>query len=424
MRFKMNLLNKRLITFIVIITLAAAIFAALYVTGNGDFSRFYSKNNSQQQKSKDEDKNNKSEETNEQKSQSQDQTDKEEVKKQFKDIKVRALYITGATIGEKRNLEHIIELAKTTEINSIVLDIKDDGKVFYDSAIPEVSQYKAGNVLYNVDEVLKTLHDNNIYVIGRITCFKDPVLATKRADLAIKRPNGRLWLENGRTPWASPYNEEVWKYNIDIAKEAVDKGFDEIQFDYVRFPAAKKSEVFYGKDIPSKSDAINRFLESAQKEIHDGKGVPFSADVFGIICESPSDFENIGQDLEKVGKNIDYICPMVYPSHYANAKQNGSGQTINGVLFRAPDLEPYKVVYNSLVKAKDRISKVEGYKAKVRPYLQDFTASWLPKGYYQSYGAEQVRQQIKAVYDAGYDEWILWDAVNTYSEGALEKKKE
>ncbi|HEX9061178.1 MAG TPA: putative glycoside hydrolase, partial [Clostridia bacterium] len=132
--------------------------------------------------------------------------------------------------------------------------------------------------------------------------------------------------------------------------------------------------------------------------------------------------ENLGQDIEKVGMDIDSICPMVYPSHYANKAQNGQGQTINGVKFTAPDLEPYKVVYNSLVKAKDRIAKVSNYKAKIRPYLQDFTASWLTKGYYKKYTAEDVKEQIKAAHDAGYDEWILWDAQNKYSEDALSKK--
>ena len=113
---------------------------------------------------------------------------------------------------------------------------------------------------------------------------------------------------------------------------------------------------------------------------------------------------------------MDYISPMVYPSHYY------SGQTINKVVFPKPDLDPYNVVYNTLIKANYRISAVPDYKAKVRPYLQDFTASWLGTGNYMKYGAEEVRQQIKAVYDAGYDEWILWNSTVKYSEDALEKE--
>jgi len=348
----------------------------------------------------------------------------EKPQKSSGEFKVKAIYVTASSAGDSKTLQHIIDLVKETELNTIVLDVKDDyGRVDYESNIDEVKQNNAYTKFYNVDNVIKTLHENNVHVIGRIVCFKDPLLASKRADLAIKRPNGQVWRENGKIPWINPYNEEAWKYNIDIAKEAADKGFDEIQFDYVRFPTARTTDVFYGNNIPSKADTISRFLETAEKEIHAGKGITFSADVFGIICESPNDYENIGQDLEKVGMNIDYVCPMVYPSHFANSKQNGDGQSINGVRFTAPDLDPYRVVYNTLAKAKERVSKVEGYKAKFRPYLQDFTATWLSSGYYQKYGADQVRQQIKAVYDAGFDEWILWDASNVYSEDALEKEK-
>jgi hypothetical protein len=168
-----------------------------------------------------------------------------------------------------------------------------------------------------------------------------------------------------------------------------------------------------------KYEAICEFLAYAKEQIPE---VPISADVFGIIMESPKDTERIGQYLEFVGKDVDYISPMVYPSHYAY------GQIVNKVKFDAPDLEPYAVVYNTLLKGKERIAQAGEYKAKVRPYLQDFTASWLKprngKKMYQTYGAEQVRQQIKAVYDAGYEEWILWAANNKYHEEALLKEGE
>jgi len=348
-------------------------------------------------------------------------------KKRFEDIKVKAIYLTGVSAGNNKVIDHVIDLANTTELNAVVIDIKEGGLVNYKSDVPEVKSNKLYTAYYDAQRVVKKLHDNNIYVIGRIVCFRDNGLATKRADLAIKRPNGTLWREGKMGAWTNPYNNVVWKYNIDIANEAVDKGFDEIQFDYVRFPTARESEVDYGKSAPSKVDAICGFLKAAGKELREGKGALVSADVFGIICESRRDGEAIGQDLEKIGKDIDYVCPMVYPSHYANASKgvmgNGYGQTINGVLFTAPDLKPYEVVYNTLIKAKERISKTEGYRAKVRPYLQDFTASYIrDKNYYQVYGPTQVRQQIKAVYDAGYEEWILWNGNNVYSEKALLKK--
>jgi len=337
------------------------------------------------------------------------------VKPEGKQVKAKALYLTGWTVGSEAKVNHYIELAKTTEINSYVIDIKDDdGYVGYESGIPAVREIGAWKKKYNVDKVLKAFHDNNVHIIGRIVCFKDPVLSSKRQDLAVKNTSGGVWRDNHKLTWLNPYNKDSWPYIIEIAKEAVSKGFDEIQFDYVRFPndGNKKAMNFGGTNL-QKHEAINEFLAYARKEL---PGVILSADVFGIICESPADTEGIGQYLELVGKDIDYISPMAYPSHYA------VGQIVNKVKFVKPDFEPYGVVFNSLIKAKDRISKVEGYKANVRTYLQDFTATWLGKGYYQSYGPEQVRQQIKAVYDAGYDEWILWDANNSYSEAALLKE--
>lgn len=335
---------------------------------------------------------------------------------QKKDIKVKALYLTGWTAGSEKRVNHFIDVAKNTEINSYVVDIKDDdGYVGYESNIPAVREIGAWKKKYDVDKVIKAFHDNNIHVIGRLVCFKDPVLSSKREDLAVKNVNGGLWRDNHKLTWLNPYNKESWPYIIDIAKEAVSKGFDEIQFDYVRFPNDGNRKLMdFGSSEKQKYEIINEFLSYAKKEL---PGVVLSADVFAIICESPEDREGIGQYLEYVGKEIDYISPMAYPSHYA------TGQVVNKVKFPKPDLDPYGVVYNTLLKAKDRISKVDGYNAKVRPYLQDFTATWIGKGNYQVYGHQQVREQIKAVYDAGYEEWILWDPNNTYSEEAFLKEK-
>lgn len=327
-------------------------------------------------------------------------------------VKVKALYLTGWTVGSTKKVDHYIELAKTTEINSYVIDIKDDdGYVGYESSVPAVKENGTWKKKYNADSVIKAFHDNNVHLIGRIVAFKDPVYSLKRPDLAIKNVGGGLWKDNAKLTWLNPYNKDNWDYLISIAKEAVAKGFDEIQFDYVRFPSdGKKKNMDFSGMTGEKYQAIGDFLAYAKSQIT----VPVSADVFGIIFESPADTEGIGQYLEHVGKDVDYISPMVYPSHYAY------GQIVNKVEFKAPDLEPYSVVYNTLVKGKDRISKVSGYSAKVRPYLQDFTASWLrPRTMYQQYGPDQVKQQIKAVYDAGYEEWILWDAGNSYDEAAL-----
>lgn len=336
-----------------------------------------------------------------------------------KDIKVKALYLTGWTVGNKSKRDDFIELAKTTEINSFVVDIKDDdGMVGYESNIPTVREAGTWKEKYNAEQVLKEFHENNIHVIGRIVCFKDPAYSIKKPELAVKHINGGLWKENKKSEeitWLNPDKRETWPYLVAIAKEAADKGFDEIQFDYVRFPNGDRSKMDFGRKDLVKYEVINEFLAYARKELPE---VILSADVFGIICESPGDREDIGQYFEMIGKKLDYISPMAYPSLYAQ------GQIVNSIAFPKPDLDPYGVVYNTLLKAKDRISKTEGYNANVRPYLQGYTANWLPQGYFQSYGAAQYRQQIQAVYSAGYEEWIFWDANNRYiGTSAFEKVK-
>ncbi len=215
-------------------------------------------------------------------------------------VKVKALYLTGWTAGSASKLDHYIRLANTTEINSYVIDIKDDdGLVGYESTVPGVTSIKAWMKKYDVDKVIKKLHENNIYVIGRIVCFKDPTLPEKRPEFAIRTSTGAIWREKNSdgelVPWIDPYNKESWDYLIAIAKEAVSKGFDEIQFDYVRFPGgSKKPEPYFGENPRPKHEAINEFLSLAKKSIPE---VPISADVYGIICESPGDRENIGQYL-------------------------------------------------------------------------------------------------------------------------------
>jgi hypothetical protein len=339
------------------------------------------------------------------------------VKTDANPIKVKALYLTGWTVGHDKQVQHYIDLAKSTEINSYVIDIKDDdGLIGYESSIPLAKEIKSWTKKYDVDKVVKAFHDNNIHLIGRVVCFKDPYLSSKVPDLAVKNIHGGLFksktTDGTHITWLNPVNKDSWPYLIDVAKEGLAKGFDEIQFDYVRFPNdGDKKAMDFGTTTQERYQVIDDFLAYARKEM---PGAKLSADVFGIICESPADRENIGQNLEYVGKDIDYISPMAYPSHYA------AGQIVNKVKFPAPDLDPYGVVYNTLVKAKARISKVEGYSAKIRPYLQDFTASWIrPKSNYQPYGPEQLRQQINAVYAAGCDEWIIWDANNHYSESGL-----
>lgn len=329
-----------------------------------------------------------------------------------KRVVAKGLYLTASTAGGR--LDHYINLANTTEINTYVIDLKNDyGTVCYDSQVPLAKEIGAIEIRYDAKKVVEKLHENNIYAIARIVVFKDPILAKNKPEMAIKNTQGGLYVYN-QVNWVNPYNHDAWQYSIDLAKEALELGFDEVQFDYIRFPDGKKSQmVFEGKDEREYYQVINEFLAFARKQLPDAI---LSGDVFAIICESPGDTEGIGQYFEHIGKDLDYLYPMAYPSHYAN------GQIINGVKFPKPDLDPYGIIKNTLVKAKARLDKVEGHKPMIRTYLQDFTATWIGSGNWQYYEDEQIRQQIQGVYDAGYEEWILWDPMNNYREGAFKKE--
>lgn len=332
-------------------------------------------------------------------------------------VKVRGLYLTGWTAGNKEKLDTFIGLADETEINAFVIDVKnDDGIVSYESAVEDVKESKVWERKYDPGTLVDKLHAHGIYVIGRVVCFLDPAFSQKNPDRAIKNRNGGIWREEKKDEvitWLNPVDKRNWGYLADIAREAADKGFDEIQFDYVRFPSADSSKMNFGAEAVIKHEVINEFLSYARKELSD---ITLSADIFGIVCVSPGDTEGIGQYLELIGKDMDYISPMTYPSLYAR------GQIVNGIEFPNPDLQPYDVVYNTLLMAKRRLSEAQNYRAQVRPYIQAYTASWLEKGTWQTYGSEQYRQQIQAVLDAGYDEWIFWDSGNQYEKTAFVKE--
>ncbi len=340
-------------------------------------------------------------------------------------VKVKGIYVSGWIAGSKSRFNRLLRIVNETELNAMVIDVKEDaGRVTYRSNVPWVKEIDADiNMVGDIEMLMNTLKENNIYPIARIVCFKDPILGEKRPALAIKTKDGSLWRDNKHNTWLNPYNPESWKYLIELSKEAARLGFKEIQYDYVRFPTDGNVKLIdYGEAAitKKKSEAISDFLAFAKKELAP-YGVDVSADIFGIVPIVVGDYEEIGQDWELVSKDIDYVCPMVYPSHYANVAQNGVGQRINTVLFKYPDLDPYGVVYNTLVLAEGRLESSQA-NAKIRPWLQDFTASYLGRGNYQEYGAKQVREQIDATYDAGLEEWILWDSNNNYTEDGLLKE--
>lgn len=329
--------------------------------------------------------------------------------------KVKGIYITGNTVAYTEKFNKLLELVKTTELNTVVIDIKDDeGLMTYASSLPDVEFAGANKKvrIKDIDGVLKLLKENNIYPIARIVTFKDRRAGDKYANLAVKNKNGGIWRDRNGMSWLNPYNRESWDYIVDIAEEAAVKGFKEIQFDYVRFPTdGDLKAIDYGADAEKqKAEAIAEFLSYARERLQ-SMGVVVSADVFGLVTTDTGDM-GIGQHLESIAKSVDVVCPMVYPSHYAKGSY--------GVA--EPDFEPYKIVNKSMTVAQKRINAIQGNEkaALLRPWLQDFTASYLDR--YKKYGAKEVRDQINAAYDAGQNEWILWNAGNIYTKGALNKE--
>ena len=336
----------------------------------------------------------------------------------------KSVYITGWGIGSKSIRESIISTMKENGYNAVVIDIKDEaGQLSYNSNVQIAKDINASrNMIKDINAVIEELHSNGIYVVGRIVTFKDPIYAGSiKTTVAYKRADGTTWKDYSNNAWPNPYNQNSWEYPIALAKEAAEIGFDEIQFDYIRFPSSegKTKEIAYGFNsaTQTKSETINSFLTKAMEELKP-YNVVVSADVFGITTKRDGDFENIGQDFAKIAGIVDVICPMVYPSHYAN----------NEYKLPKPDLAPYDVVYKALEDAIERLEIYSGDSSakisNVRPYLQDFTASWLGKGNYITYSNNEVAKQIKACYDLGINDFTLWDPSNKYCYEAIKNVSE
>lgn len=326
--------------------------------------------------------------------------------------RVKGIYVTGPMAGSAA-MEDLITLVDETELNAMVIDVKnDDGNITWKLESGAAADIGACvSYISDMQGLMQKLKEHHIYTIARIVCFKDPCLAAAKPELALKKPDGTPVTDANGLAFVNPYREETWDYLVEVAETAAELGFDEIQFDYVRFPIGEDADAAdYGVDLQkdTKEQAITGFLAYAAERFGE-KGIVFGADVFGTIIGSATDVERVGQNYKEIGGIVDVLSPMVYPSHYAN-----------GVFgLEVPDAEPYETVLQALQGSDRELQAVsEEKRAVVRPWLQSFTASWVPG--HISYEGEEIRQQIQAVYDAGYEEWILWNASNRYSAEGLE----
>ena len=324
---------------------------------------------------------------------------------------VRGIYISRSTASTRKNLDSYVNFVKRNNLNALVIDVKDDDgmMLFKSEASSKHSPNANNNAAYTkeeIKEIIKNLKSQGIYLIARIVCFKDPTYARTHMEKAVVfKDTGEPYMGVYKVPWASAYDRELWQYNIEVAKESIEVGFDEIQYDYVRFPelskAVKDRVNLRQSGNETMAEAIHKFLLQSKKEL-EPYGVPLTADIFGLVSSVVDDL-GIGQHWESISNVVDYVCPMVYPSHYAN----GSFK------LPTPDAYPYETVYNSVLDGIVR-NKYLPSPARIRPWIQAFTATWV-KGHIR-YGEEEIRKQIKALKDLGINEYMLWNASNRYIE--------
>ena len=327
---------------------------------------------------------------------------------------VRGIYVTGHSAGGER-FQTLLQLVESTDLNAMVIDIKDDhGYLTY---IPDSeSPYKDISQPYirNIESMMKTLEEKQIYPIARIVVFKDTVLANKRPELSFL-DNEKVWLNNRNEAFVNPFMKEVWDYNINIAIKAAKLGFKEIQFDYVRFPEGferrdEQLQFSYGEyekldmnNIQKRVESVSNFVEYAREKLQP-YGVDVSVDIFGYTATLP-EAPGIGQNFSRISEHVDVISSMIYPSHWT---------AYFGI--PKPDLEPYRLVAEYAKFENQRLDELENRPIS-RPWIQDFTASWLGNGNYIPYGKNEVEAQIRALNENGINEFLLWNAGNRYTQG-------
>jgi hypothetical protein len=311
---------------------------------------------------------------------------------------MRGVHVTMALASLQGKIDQYLALTKHG-LNTLELDIKDEnGEVgFRHPKVPLASEVGAAKDYYDPLEVAQKAHAAGVYLIGRIVCFEDPVLAENVPGHAIRTTSGAVWTTGAGLAWVNPYDKRVWDYNIALGEAAAKAGFDEIQFDYVRFPTDGdlSAAVFPGKTNQSKTEVITSFAKYASDKLKP-LGVRVSADVFGL---SATRNMGIGQRPKKLGQFLDTIYPMVYPSHFGPGEYN----------IPDPNAQPGRTVGLAL---RDFDGQLTGLDTRLVPWLQDFSLG-------RTYTLADVEDQIEAARDAGTEGFLLWNAAGLYTPAAL-----
>ncbi len=319
---------------------------------------------------------------------------------------VRGLYMSACVAGTPSLRNKMVGVVERTEANTLIIDVKDySGGISFvpndASLVPYIStRCKVKDMQLFINE----LHEKDIYIIGRVTAFQDPLFTKKNPESAIrKKSDGGMWLDKNGLAYIDPASKDAWDHLVKIAEDAHNIGFDEINFDYIRYPS---DGPITDIRIPSGEGSTKQFvLNSFFTYLHEkmvAAEIVHSADLFGMTTTNTDDL-GIGQVLEDALRNFDFVAPMVYPSHYPPGWNN----------YSLPDKYPYEVIKVAMGKAVERATLLGVSPKKLRPWLQDFELHHVP------YTADMVRKQMQASYDVGLDSWMLWDAANTYTESAL-----
>ncbi|MDR1913886.1 MAG: putative glycoside hydrolase [Clostridiales bacterium] len=320
--------------------------------------------------------------------------------------KVKGIYVTSTHAGIDKYLQKHIDFCVGSGVNAMVIDVRTEAGFITFQGMPTADELGVSvNDISDIKEVLIRIKENGIYPIARMVAFKDNNTYNFKPELYIKNPDGSIWFDNNDEAWLNPYNSKARDYVLQFAEEAVELGFEEIQFDYMRFAASSKLEnADMGKTNGlTRTEIITVFAKEAMETLGP-MGAKISADVYGAIINSDTDAEIVGQDYVELARLLDVICPMIYPSHYANGSMG----------LDIPDLLPYDTIYKSMKLSNERLDEIPNgeHRAIVRPWLQDFTASWLNS--YLEYAGDERGAQIQGAYDAGLSEWLLWDPWNKY----------
>jgi len=312
----------------------------------------------------------------------------------------KGVFVSFYGITSSSIMGDIYELIDRGVINTLVLEIKsDDGLIAFDNNITLAQTSGANSVLpiKDINRLLQKLKEKNIYTVAKVALFKDGKLPIAEPSLAIKRKDGSLFRDKQKVTWSDPFSKKVRDYNLEVIKLALDVGFDEVMLDYVRFP--DHNNLVYAKEsnTSSRVETINSFIKES-KALSDMTPTFLSAAIFGYTAWNEGD-AGIGQDIESIGENLDYIAPMLYPSGFSHGIPN----------FRNPMNAPYEIVAKSIEKSKER-SGIDG--ARFRPWLQSFKDYAFDR---RHFGIDEINRQIKASNDTGCGGWYMWNARNIYT---------